>query len=78
MKLQPLFEAVRDLPDNVLVNVDAYDNVLWYYDDENDLHINTDANRWDLEAGDGNTYGFEVRGMEISEDGFAMFYDANK
>lgn len=76
MKLENLFNQVKELQTEVNMNIVAYTDVAWYYQDD-ELYVNTQANERDLFNGDGATYSYDVRGCVESEDGYVMFYDAD-
>ena len=76
MKLENLFIQVKELQTEINMNIVAYNDVTWYYQDD-ELYINTQANERDLFNGDGCTYSYDVRGCVESEDGYVMFYDAD-
>ena len=75
MILKPLVDALSTLKD-VPLNIRVYENVVWYYNDR-ELAINTDKASGALWDGDGNTYSWEANIMQVSEDGFAFFWEAD-
>jgi hypothetical protein len=76
MKLEALFNQVKDLQTEVNMNIVAYEDVAWYYQDD-ELRVNTQGQLDDLFNGDGCTYHYDVRYAVESEDGYVMFYDAD-
>ncbi len=76
MKLETLFNQVKELQTEANMNIVAYTGVVWCYQDE-ELSINTQGQIDDLFNGDGATYTYDVRGCVESEDGYVMFYDAD-
>jgi hypothetical protein len=76
MKLQVLVDNIKNLPAKVGINVQVYENVVWA-ENSGDLIINTDQSTEDLRNGDNNTYSWEVKGYYPSEDGWALFPDAD-
>ena len=78
MKLEQLFNAVKEAEEVFNLNITTFEGVVWYYDTEcNELHINTDACEEDLREGDGDTCSWEVRDFDESEDGYVVFADAD-
>jgi hypothetical protein len=77
MKLENLFNQVKELQTEVNMNIVAYTGVVWCYYSNGDLSINTQGQIDDLFNGDGATYNYDVRGCVESEDGYVMFYDAD-
>jgi uncharacterized protein YneR len=76
MILKPLVDVISTLKD-VSLNIDVYANVVWYFEDDC-LGINTDGNVDHLWNGNGNTYTWYARDMEVSDDGYVAFYDADQ
>jgi hypothetical protein len=76
MKLENIFKQVEELQAYVNMNIVAYNDVAWLYQ-ENELSVNTQGQLDDLFSGEGCTYSFYVRGCVESEDGYVMFYDAD-
>jgi len=74
VKLQNLVTALEESGLNV--SMYAYKGCVWM-DDGNELTVNTDANVEDLRNGEGDTYSFEYRHYEQSEDGFFVYHDAD-
>lgn len=64
--LQHFIDALEIVQAKFNLNIQLYDNAIWSYADD-ELTINTD----------GNTYSFEVRCGEKSDDGYMVFYDAD-
>jgi hypothetical protein len=76
MKLNNLFNQVKELQTEVNMNIVAYTDVAWYYQDD-ELRVNTQGQLDDLFNGEGCTYSYDVRGCVESEDDYVMFYDAD-
>jgi len=76
MKLQALVDNIKELPHNIYIGIQVYENVVWAEHD-GELIINTDQSTRLLRDRDGNTYSWEVKGYYPSEDGWALFPDAN-
>jgi len=76
MILKPLVDALFTLKDTPL-NIRVYENVVWYYN-HRELAINTDKDSGALWDGEGNTYHWDARIIQVSEDGYVAFYDADQ
>lgn len=76
MRLQKLVDEIRNIPDEVDTNITVYENVVWMEDGDT-LYINTDQNTNHLHNHGGDTYTWEVKGYYESEDGWALFPNAD-
>lgn len=80
MNIQQLVDAIKQAKlDGLPLNITYYEDVVWSYDDNNNLSINTDNDADDLYNGDGNTYSWGVYRSNpiVTDDGYVVFYDAN-
>lgn len=76
MNIQNLVDAVKELQSELNLNIVVYEGAVWCYEDD-ELSVNTAGDEDQLADGDGQTYGFYVRGCVESDDGYVVFYDAD-
>jgi hypothetical protein len=76
MLLDTLFKEVEKLQSEYNLNIVAYSDVVWSYND-GELSVNTQGDEDLLFNREGNTYSYDVRSAVESDDGYVIFYDAD-
>ena len=78
MKLENLFNAVTEASRHLYLNIGTYSNCVWMYSlEDEELVINTDANKEQMFDGEGFTYCFYAKHYEASEDGYVCFQNVD-
>ena len=76
MKLKKLFKQLQEL-ESEGISISTYPMEGVYVLTEDSLTINTDNNKEDLAFEQNETYGFEIEGYEVSEDGYILIHGAD-